>query len=62
MNGIYHKHLNEDKVKEKRGKELAIADIERLMDRDYFMSAEEAMKMGIVDEVLQSRKKPREEK
>lgn len=61
LNGIYKKHLNDKKPLERRGKELSLEEIERLMDRDYFMSAEEALSLGVVDEVLQSRKKPQEE-
>jgi ATP-dependent Clp protease, protease subunit len=33
-----------------------LSDIENDTDRDYFMSAEEAMKYGLVDEVIKSRK------
>ncbi|KAK5940701.1 hypothetical protein PMZ80_007118 [Knufia obscura] len=61
LNGIYRNHLNDKKLVERRGRELSLEEIEKLMDRDYFMSAEEARDLGLVDEVLQSRKKPRED-
>lgn len=57
LNEIYRRHLNGKKSVEKRGRELNIDEIEKLMDRDYFMSAEEALELGVVDEVLESRKK-----
>eukprot|EP01137_Pigoraptor_chileana_P018432 Opistho-2@77893 len=44
LNGIYVKHTK---------KPLKV--IEEAMERDYFMSAEEAVEFGIVDEVLESR-------
>ncbi|KAF7846507.1 hypothetical protein BT93_L4223 [Corymbia citriodora subsp. variegata] len=56
LNGVYRKHLTPKGDKDEEGK-MKIGDIERLMDRDYFMSAEEAVRMGVVDEVLESRKK-----
>ena len=46
---------------ERRGSELTQQDIEKLLERDYFMSAQDAVKLGVVDEILQSRKKPQEE-
>lgn len=58
LNEIYRRHLNGKKRVEERGRELTIEEIERLMDRDYFMSAQEAKELGVVDEVLESRKKP----
>ena len=45
LNDIYVKHT---------GQTLEV--IERTLDRDHFMSAEEAQKFGIVDEVLNKRK------
>jgi ATP-dependent Clp protease protease subunit len=36
-------------------KEHTLEDIERLMERDKFLSAEEALEMGIVDEILDRR-------
>ncbi|KAJ5712743.1 hypothetical protein N7493_009211 [Penicillium malachiteum] len=50
LNNIYMKHLNGPK-------KLSLDDIERLMERDYFMGAEEAKEMGIVDEILTRREK-----
>lgn len=61
LNGIYSRHVNDKLVVDRRGRELGLEEIERLMDRDYFMSAEEARELGVVDEVLPSRKKPTEE-
>ena len=61
LNEIYRRHLNDKKIVERRGRELSLDEIERLMDRDYFMSADEARDLGVVDEVLPSRKKPQDE-
>lgn len=61
LNGIYRRHLNDKAVVEKRGKEISLEEIEKLMDRDYFLSAQEAQELGVVDEVLESRKRPIEE-
>lgn len=61
LNGIYSRHLNDKKVVERRGREISLEEIEKLMDRDYFMSADEARELGVVDEVLPSRKKPQDE-
>lgn len=61
LNNIYQRHLNDKPVAERRGRELSIEDIEKLMDRDHFMSAEEAKNLGVVDQVLESRKRPHEE-
>ena len=36
--------------------EKSLADIEKDTDRDFFMSSEEAMKYGLVDEVVKRRK------
>ena len=44
LNGIYVKHS---------GKK--IAEIERLMDRDTFLSPEDAFKLGLIDEVVDKR-------
>lgn len=67
LNGIYRRHLTpQDGVEGKEGggssSSMNISAIERLMDRDYFMSAQEAKKLGVVDEVLESRKKIEESK
>lgn len=44
LNAIYHKHTGQD-----------IEKIEKCMERDLFMSPEEAKDFGIVDEVIDSR-------
>ena len=46
LNEIYRRHLT---------KEHNLEDIERLMERDKFLSAKEALDMGIVDEILERR-------
>ncbi len=46
LNEIYIKHLT---------KVHSLEDIERLMERDRFLSAEEAKEMGIIDEILERR-------
>jgi ATP-dependent Clp protease, protease subunit len=48
LNDIYKRHLT---------KEHSLDDIERLMERDKFLSAKEALEMGIVDEILDRRVK-----
>ena len=47
LNEIYRKCLGEDRWSAEK--------IERLMERDRFMGAREAMEMGIVDEILERR-------
>jgi len=49
LNKIYQKHLT--------GKEKSLDEIEKMMERDYFLSPEEALELGVVDEILPSRKK-----
>ena len=46
LNEIYRRHLT---------KEHSIEEIERLMDRDNFLSAADAKDMGVVDEILEKR-------
>lgn len=53
LNKIYLNHLNGPK-------KLSLDDIEKLMERDYFMGAEEALELGIVDEILTRRAQPTE--
>ena len=53
LNNIYLNHLNGPK-------KLSLDDIEKLMERDYFMGAEEARELGIVDEILTRRAQPTE--
>ena len=52
LNGIYMRHLTP-----KPPREWSLDDIERLMERDKFMGAEEALELGIVDEILERREK-----
>jgi ATP-dependent Clp protease, protease subunit len=54
LNKIYQQHLTG-----KKG--MSLEDIEKLMERDYFMGADEALEMGIVDEILDRRVKPKDE-
>lgn len=57
LNNIYKRHLNtEDVLKRRDGREIGLEEIEKLLERDYFLSPEEAVKLGVVDEILQSRK------
>lgn len=44
LNKIYERHTNQ-----------SLDTIEKMMDRDYFMNAEEAKKFGIVDKVVSER-------
>ena len=50
LNNIYVEHTGQD-----------VKTIERTLDRDYFMTAEDAKKFGIVDEVISERKVPADE-
>ncbi len=49
LNDIYVKHTGQ-----------SLEMIEKTLDRDHFMSAEEALKFGLIDEVLTKRKDPEE--
>lgn len=51
LNKIYKRHLTGKK-------EMTLDEIEKLMERDYFMGAKEALDMGIVDEILDRRAAP----
>lgn len=55
LNKIYERHLTSKK------KKLSLDEIEKLMERDYFMGANEALELGIVDEILDRSVKPEEE-
>lgn len=55
LNKIYKRHLTGKK-------ELSLDEIEKLMERDYFMGAQEALEMGIVDEILDRRVRSKEER
>jgi ATP-dependent Clp protease, protease subunit len=50
LNKIYERHLTGKK-------KLNLDEIEKLMERDYFMGANEALELGIVDEILDRRVK-----
>lgn len=52
LNEIYRRHLT---------KKHSLEDIEKMMERDMFLSATEAMDIGIVDEILDRRVKPGQE-
>ena len=51
LNEIYRRHLTTPHT---------VDDIGRLLERDHFMSADEALKLGIVDQVLTRRILPKE--
>jgi ATP-dependent Clp protease protease subunit len=51
LNGIYVKHTGR-----------TLKDIEKIMDRDTFMSPEEALKHGLIDEVVVKRPVPKDDK
>ncbi|KAF2838520.1 hypothetical protein M501DRAFT_1004262 [Patellaria atrata CBS 101060] len=46
LNKIYQRHLT---------KPHTLEEIEKLMERDYFMGADEALAMGLVDKILNKR-------
>jgi ATP-dependent Clp protease, protease subunit len=46
LNQIYQRHLT---------KPHTLDEIEKLMERDYFMGAKEALDMGLVDQILERR-------
>lgn len=52
LNEIYKTHLT---------KEHTLDEIEKLMERDKFLSAKEALDMGIIDEILVTRRKQEKE-
>ncbi|KAI9697853.1 MAG: hypothetical protein M1820_007640 [Bogoriella megaspora] len=52
LNGLYQRHLT---------KPHSLEEIERLMERDYFMGAQEAKELGIVDEIIEKREEKRKE-
>lgn len=52
LNEIYRRHLT---------KPITLDEIEKLMERDYFMGAKEALDMGIVDGIMDRRMKPKDE-
>lgn len=46
LNKIYQRHLT---------KPHALEEIEKFMERDYFMSSQEALEFGLVDKILDRR-------
>jgi ATP-dependent Clp protease protease subunit len=56
LNRIYERHLTG------KNKKMNVDEIEKMMERDYFLSADEALELGVVDEILASRKKAPEQK
>ncbi|RYP51112.1 hypothetical protein DL768_003459 [Monosporascus sp. mg162] len=53
VNEIYRRHLNAALGEER----YSLRDIEELMERDKYLTAQEAREMGIVDEILTRRVK-----
>ncbi|CAF9935543.1 MAG: hypothetical protein ALECFALPRED_006470 [Alectoria fallacina] len=53
LNEIYQRHLT---------RPHSLDEIERLMERDKFMGAEEALEIGIIDEILDKRNAEEEQK
>ena len=49
LNVIYKRHMTGT------GKNMSLEEIERMMERDHFMGAEEPKSEGIVDEILERR-------
>lgn len=54
LNKIYERHLNHRRTKENKTP-LTLDDIAKLMERDYFMDAKEALDLGIIDKILERR-------
>ncbi len=63
LNEIYRTHLTrrgeDGKVVPEEGR-WTLDEIEFVMERDKFLSAEDALKLGIVDEILDRRGKPQD--
>jgi len=53
LNRIYQKHLTKHKT---------LDEIEKLMERDNYMDAEEALEFGLVDQILEKREAEGEDK
>jgi len=49
LNKIYSVHLAA------AGKEMSLDDIDKMLERDKFLSAQESLHMGLVDEILDRR-------
>jgi ATP-dependent Clp protease, protease subunit len=61
LNRIYMRHLTpRDKDGKRKEGGLSLKEIEAMMERDYFLSAQEALELGVVDEILPSRKEGRD--
>ncbi|KAF2766952.1 hypothetical protein EJ03DRAFT_250088, partial [Teratosphaeria nubilosa] len=56
LNKIYQVHLTP-----KEGGEKSLEEIARVMERDFFMSAEEAMDWGIIDRVMKGKQREGED-
>ena len=54
LNKIYQRHLTGKR-------KLDLDEIEKLMERDYFMGASEALELGIVDQIFDRRVKSQDE-
>lgn len=52
LNKIYQSHLT---------KKRTLDEIEKYMERDYYMDAEEAVEFGIVDKIMEKREAPEKE-
>jgi ATP-dependent Clp protease protease subunit len=52
LNEIYRRHLTKD---------VSMDNIEKMMERDKYLNATEALEIGLVDEILDRRVKPGEE-
>lgn len=52
LNRIYQTHLT---------KKRTLDEIEKYMERDYYMDAEEAVEFGIVDKIMEKRTAPKDE-
>ncbi|GAO48221.1 putative ATP-dependent Clp protease proteolytic subunit [Saitoella complicata NRRL Y-17804] len=53
LNGIYKKHLTKDK---------SLEEINSWLERDFWMSAEDAVEHGLVDKILEKREIPKDNK
>jgi len=61
LNKIYQKHMTKPLSLQQIGANYRSPFfnlIESLVERDYFMNAEEALDLGLVDKVLHEREKP----
>ncbi|RMZ84495.1 hypothetical protein DV737_g1085, partial [Chaetothyriales sp. CBS 132003] len=56
LNEIYQRHLTPKAQDGSAKAKLTVDDIEKMMERDYFLSAREALELGVVDEIMPSRK------